>query len=173
MASLARRIALASALACAAAAFAPGARLHIAALAHSDGHGHSHGERDAFAAGEPGDPKGAHRVVAIVMSEGPGTMAYSPDRIEVRKGEQIKFVLKNAGELPHEFVLDTVESNARHKAEMEKSPDMEHRDPNARRLEPRTSSEMLWRFTKPGTYEYACLIPGHYEAGMKGVVVVK
>jgi uncharacterized cupredoxin-like copper-binding protein len=142
------------------------------ALAHSDSHGHSHGSH-AFAAGEPGDPKKAGRVVAIVMSEGAGTMSYSPNRVEVRKGEQIKFVLKNAGELRHEFLIDSAENNARHKAEMEKAPDMEHEEGNGKDVDPKRSAELLWRFTKAGTFEFACLIPGHYEAGMKGVVVVK
>jgi uncharacterized cupredoxin-like copper-binding protein len=144
-------------------------------MAHSDGHGqgHGHGDSHHFAAGEPGDPGKAHRVVTVVMSEGPGTMTYNPDRIEVRKGEQIKLVLRNAGQLAHELVLDTPASNARHKAEMEKNPDMAHDEPNGRHVAPGRSAEMLWRFTKAGTFEYACLIPGHYEAGMKGVVIVK
>jgi|SoiMethySBSTD1v2_1073268.scaffolds.fasta_scaffold14169_5 uncharacterized cupredoxin-like copper-binding protein len=127
----------------------------------------------AFAAGEPGDPKKPFRTVEITMSDGPGTMTYSPDKIEVRKGEQIKFMLKNTGHLAHEFLIDSFENNAKHKIEMEKNPDMEHDDPNGKRLEPKQSAEILWRFTKTGTFEFACLIPGHYETGMKGVVVVK
>jgi uncharacterized cupredoxin-like copper-binding protein len=154
------------------------------ALAHSDRHGAGHaghgaghraghGAGHGFAAGEPGDPKQAGRTIEIVMSEGPGTMTYSPDRIEVRRGEQVKFVLRNAGELRHEFLIDTVANNARHKIEMEKSPDMAHEEANGRHVEPRRSAELVWRFTKAGIFEFACLIPGHYESGMKGVVVVK
>jgi uncharacterized cupredoxin-like copper-binding protein len=56
---------------------------------------------------------------------------------------------------------------------MEKSPDMAHGEPNGRHVEPRQTAEILWRFTKAGTFEFACLIPGHYEAGMKGAIVVK
>jgi uncharacterized cupredoxin-like copper-binding protein len=56
---------------------------------------------------------------------------------------------------------------------MEKSPDMAHEEPNGRHVEPRRTAEILWRFTKAGTFEFACLIPGHYEAGMKGAIVVK
>ncbi len=126
-----------------------------------------------FAAGEPGDPKKPNRVVEITISDGPGTMSYTPNRIEVRLGEQIRFRLKNAGDLPHEFLLDSFKNNAKHKIEMEKNPDMEHDDPNGRRLEPKKSAEILWRFTKAGTFEFACLIPGHYETGMKGTIVVK
>ena len=127
----------------------------------------------AFAAGEPGDAAKPFRVIEITMTDGPGSMSYSPDRIEVRKGEQIKFVLKNTGYLAHEFLLDSLANNAKHKAEMEKNPQMEHDDPNGKRLEPSKSAEILWRFTKAGTFEFACLIPGHYETGMKGLVVVK
>jgi len=128
---------------------------------------------DVYAAGEPGDPKKPFRTVEITMSDGPGTMTYTPNKIDVRRGEQIKFVLKNTGLLPHEFLIDSFENNAKHKIEMEKNPEMEHDDPNGKRLEPKQSAEILWRFTKVGTFEFACLIPGHYETGMKGTIVVK
>jgi uncharacterized cupredoxin-like copper-binding protein len=107
------------------------------------------------------------------MGEGDGTMSYAPSRIEARKGEQIRLVLKNAGQLRHELMVDSFERNAAHKAEMARSPDMAHADPNGRQVEPGQSAELVWRFTKAGTFEYACLIPGHYEAGMKGIVVVR
>jgi uncharacterized cupredoxin-like copper-binding protein len=100
-------------------------------------------------------------------------MLFSPNRVEVKRGEQVRFVLKNAGKVDHEFMLDSVANNAKHKIAMEKNPDMEHDDPNGRRLNPDGSSEIVWRFTKAGTFEFACLIPGHYESGMKGTVVVK
>jgi uncharacterized cupredoxin-like copper-binding protein len=148
---------------------------HQRALAHSDGHAaHAgHGAKHISAVGEPGDPRQASRTIEIVMSEGPGTMTYSPDRIEVRRGEQVRFVLKNAGELGHEFLIDTVANNAKHKSEMEKRPDMVHEEANGRHVEPKQSVELVWRFTKAGTFEFAYLIPGHYETGMKGVVIVK
>ncbi len=136
----------------------------VPAVAHT---GHT------FAAGEPGDPKKPFRTIEVIMTDGPGTMTYTPDKIEVRKGEQIKFVLKNTGDLAHEFLLDSFEANAKHKIEMQKNPDMEHDDPNGKRLEPKKSAEILWLFSKTGTFEFACLIPGHYETGMKGTVVVK
>jgi uncharacterized cupredoxin-like copper-binding protein len=86
------------------------------------------------------------------MREGGGTMTCIPERIEVRKGEQIKLVIKNAGQLRHELLIATFGGNAKHRAEMEKSPDMAHEEPNGR---------------------HACLMPGNYESGMKGIVVVK
>jgi uncharacterized cupredoxin-like copper-binding protein len=100
-------------------------------------------------------------------------MTYTPSKIDVRKGEQIKFVLKNTGHLAHEFLLDSFDNNAKHKIQMEKNPEMEHDEPNGARVESKKSAEILWRFSKAGTFEFACLIPGHYETGMKGTVVVK
>jgi len=126
----------------------------------------------SFAAGDPGDPKKLARVVELKMTEGNGTMAYVPSRIEVKKGEQIRFIITNTGELAHEFLLDSLDNNAKHKIEMEKNPEMEHDEPNGTRLQPTKASEILWRFDKVGTFEFACLIPGHYEAGMHGVVIV-
>jgi uncharacterized cupredoxin-like copper-binding protein len=135
---------------------------------HALGHAGDH-----FSAGEPGNPKKAARIVTVTMSEGDGTMAYAPDRLEVRKGEQIRFVLKNNGALKHEFMLATVKENAEHAELMKTFPEMEHDDPNAKTIEPGQSIELLWRFTRRGEFQFACLIPGHLEAGMHGVVVVK
>jgi uncharacterized cupredoxin-like copper-binding protein len=136
-----RRIALASALAGATllgpAAVLP-AVLHQGAWAHSE----------AFAAGEPGDPKKAARVVEIVMDEGPGKMTYTPDRIETKKGEQIRFVLKNVGALKHEFVIDSFENNAKHKAAMEKTPNMHH-DESATRRTWSQSRQPSWSGVSP------------------------
>jgi uncharacterized cupredoxin-like copper-binding protein len=134
--------------------------------------GHTH---KTFAAGEPGDPKKPIvRTVEVTMQEADhAKMLFNPDRIEVKRGEQVKFVLKNVGKVDHEFMLDSVANNAKHKVAMEQNPDMEHDDPNGKRLAPNGSSEVVWRFTKAGTFEFACLIPGHYEAGMKGTIVVK
>lgn len=132
------------------------------------GHGHS-----AFSAGEPGDAKKPFRTVQVTMQEGDGTMGYSPKRLEVKRGEQIKFIINNGGELPHEFILADEKDNLKHGALMQKFPDMQHDDPNGKNLEPKAKTEILWRFSKPGTFEYACLIPGHREAGMIGKVTVK
>ncbi|MGE0564759.1 MAG: plastocyanin/azurin family copper-binding protein [Pseudolabrys sp.] len=130
-------------------------------------------DKPKFAAGEPGDPKKPARTVKVVMREDGKKMLFEPARIDVRKGEQIRFVLDNAGAKDHEFVLATVKENKLHAAEMKKNPHMEHDDPNAKQLAASLSGEILWKFTKAGTFEYACLIPGHYEAGMHGTVVVK
>lgn len=140
------------------------------AAAGSGPPGHSHA---AFSAGEPGDPKKPARIVQVTMREGDGKMMFIPERVEARRGEQVKFMLRNNGELDHEFVLASTQDNLKHAEEMKRYPDMEHDDPNAKRLEPKKTSEIVWRFTKSGEFEYGCLIPGHREAGMIGRVVVK
>ena len=142
------------------------------ALAGPGEPGHSHKN---FAAGEPGDSrKPVVRTIEVTMHEtDDAKMLFKPERIEVKRGEQVKFVLRNAGTVEHEFMLDSVKNNAKHKIQMEKNPDMEHDDPNGKRLTPNDSNEIVWRFTKPGTFEFACLIPGHYESGMHGTIVVK
>jgi uncharacterized cupredoxin-like copper-binding protein len=137
----------------------------ILAVAHEN-----HGN---FSAGEPGDPKKPARIIKVVMREDGKKLAFEPARVTVRKGEQIRFVLENAGIDDHEFILATVKENRKHAELMKKFPDMEHDDPNAKRLAPAAHGEILWKFTKVGTFEFACLIPGHREAGMLGKVVVK
>ena len=144
----------------------------VSAWAGPGGAGHSHSHA-AFSAGSPGDPKKPARVVQVVMREADGKMIYVPDRIEVKRGEQVKFVLRNNGELEHEFVLATTDENLKHAEEMKKNPDMEHDDPNARRVNPKKGGDLVWKFTKAGQFEFGCLIPGHREAGMIGTVVVK
>ena len=134
------------------------------------GHSHDHG---GFSAGEPGNPKKPARIVQVGMREGDGKMMYVPEKIAVRKGEQIKFVIRNDGLLDHEFILATTEENLKHAKEMMKNPEMEHDDPNAQRLAPKQVKEIVWKFTKAGTFEFGCLIPGHREAGMTGKVIVK
>lgn len=104
------------------------------------------------------------------MKETGSGMAFAPERNEVVKG----------GALDHELVIGTVEANrqhaaekaSHHAAEMASHPDMAHEDPNAKRLGSKTSGALRWQFTQAGTFEYACLIPGHREAGMVGTVVV-
>ena len=142
------------------------------ALAGPGEAGHSH---KSFAAGEPGDPKKpVARTIEVTMKEtDDAKMLFEPNKVEIKRGEQVKFVLKNSGQVDHEFMLDSVQNNAKHKVAMEQNPDMEHDDPNGKRLAPKGTSEIVWRFTKAGTFEFACLIPGHYESGMKGTVVVK
>ena len=133
--------------------------------------GHGHGGETAF--GKPGNPKKPARPVSITMREMDGKMAFVPALIEVKRGEQIRFKLRNSGALDHEIVLATLEENLKHAKEMEKNPDMEHDDPNAKRLAPNKRGEFIWHFTKAGEFDISCLIPGHRDAGMTGKIVVK
>jgi uncharacterized cupredoxin-like copper-binding protein len=135
------------------------------------GHSHDHGQ--SFSAGEPGNPKKPAKVVQVTMGESDGKMLFVPARLEVRKGDQIKFVLRNNGELDHEFVLASTAENLKHAEAMKTHPDMAHQAPNGRQLAAKKTDELVWKFTKPGEFEYACLIPGHREAGMTGKIVVK
>ena len=100
------------------------------------------------------------------------TMRFSPSSVEVKRNETIRFVLKNEGKLKHEMVLGTIKELKEHAALMLKFPEMEHADPNQVSVETGKTGELLWQFTKAGTFDFACLRPGHYEAGMKGQVVV-
>jgi uncharacterized cupredoxin-like copper-binding protein len=127
---------------------------------------HAH---ETWSAGEPGNPQTPSRTIEVEMSE----MAYTPSRIEVKRGEQIRFVIRNVGEDDHEFLLATTAENLKHAEDMQKHPHMEHEESNAVRLTPKKSAEIVWKFTKPGTFEYSCLIPGHRENGMIGEVNVK
>ena len=135
-------------------------------------HEHEH-NTEVFSAGEPGDPHQPSRVVQVTMQESDRKMLFLPNHVEVRKGEQIRFVLYNSGELGHEFVLATAQENQKHAEAMKVNPEMEHHDPNATRVSPKKTDELVWRFTKPGEFEFACLIPGHRDAGMFGTVDVK
>jgi uncharacterized cupredoxin-like copper-binding protein len=154
-----------------------GALMAVAAMLSSDvvlsSPASAHEQHGQFAAGEPGDTSKPARVVEVKMFEGSGKMGFAPARIEVRRGEQIRFVLSNDGEEDHEFMLATVKENRKHAEVMKKNPDMEHDDPNGKRVMPHGSGEIVWRFTKRGEFEFACLIPGHYEKGMFGKVIVK
>jgi len=131
----------------------------FAAPGHAPGQGHDHPEEKAY--GKLGDPKKPARIVQIVMREADGKMLFLPDQIKVRKGEQIRFQLRNNGAQDHEIVLATLAEN------------MEHDDPNAKRLKPKGTGEIVWQFTKAGTFDFSCLIPGHREAGMFGTIVVE
>jgi uncharacterized cupredoxin-like copper-binding protein len=129
----------------------------------------AHEHHGGYSAGEPGNPNKPAREIVVEMSE----MDYSPSRIEVKRGEQIRFVIRNVGTEDHEFLLATTAENLKHGEMMKKHPHMEHNEPNGVRLAPKKSAEILWKFSKPGTFDYSCLIPTHREYGMFGKVIVK
>jgi uncharacterized cupredoxin-like copper-binding protein len=149
--------------------------LALAALASpalaSGTHAGGHGEK--MAVGEAGDKAKASQTIRVTMKEtDDGKMIFTPAVIKVRKDQTVKISIKNAGTVDHEFVLDQEDKILEHKAVMEKFPEMEHADPNSIRLAAGQSGEIIWKFTTDGQFKFACLVPGHYEAGMHGDVTV-
>lgn len=130
----------------------------------ADGHSHGHG-----AIGVPGKAAKVNRTVQVDMTD---TMRFNPSSLAVKQGETIRFVVKNSGQLKHEFVLGTEKELKEHYEVMKKFPEMEHDDPNMVTVAPGKTGEVIWQFTKSGTVDFACLQPGHYDAGMKGAVKV-
>ena len=133
------------------------------------GHGHRSAEGHAAAIGMPGNPGDVTRSIEVEMSD---AMRFKPDSISVKRGETIRFIVKNTGNLEHEMVLGTIVELKEHAEKMRKSPEMEHDDPNTVSVEPGKTGELIWRFTKDGKVDFACLEPGHLEAGMVGKIVV-
>ncbi len=147
--------------------------LALAAFAHDHDHvDHDHGHR-RLRRGEPGDAKHAARTVEVTATDTDGRMIFAPDKLDIARGEQVRFDIKNAGALEHEFVVGSKAENAEHGKMMAQMPDMKHNDPNAVTIPAGKSASLSWRFSKAGVFEFACLIPGHYESGMHGVVNVK
>lgn len=139
---------------------------------HTEGHDHAMDHAEMMAIGMPGKPEEVGRTIDVVMRETEdGDMIFEPMKFDIQQGETIRFNVSNKGELEHEFVIDTVEGNAKHKEAMAKM-DMEHDDPNSVRLDEGKSGEVIWKFANAGTFEFACLIPGHYESGMHGPITV-
>ena len=143
------------------------------AWAHGDTHGATpqtavKAEQRAF--GIAGDPRRASRTVTIDMSD---QMRFVPSRLEVKRGDTVRFVLHNKGKVLHEMVIGTVEELQVHAALMKKFPNMEHEAPYMAHVKPGKSEEIVWHFNRRGDFDFACLIPGHFEAGMLGKIVVK
>ena len=119
--------------------------------------------------GIAGDAKDVRRTIDCRMLD---TMRFSPDRVEARLDETIRFSVRNTGRVMHEFVIGTREENAAHYELMKKFPNMEHDEPWMAHVSPGQRGEIVWKFNREGEFEFACLIAGHYEAGMRGRIVV-
>ncbi|MEX5566125.1 cupredoxin family protein [Pseudophaeobacter sp. 1A16562] len=140
---------------------------------HGDGHGAHDSRGEQMAAGMPGNRNKVSRTVKVKMKEtDDGEMVFTPSALEFEQGETIRFMVVNEGELDHEFVLDTPERNAMHKQAMSAQMQM-HNTPNAVTLAPGKRGEIIWNFSNDGIFEFACLIPGHYESGMYGQIAVQ
>jgi uncharacterized cupredoxin-like copper-binding protein len=140
------------------------------ALADSGPHSHEHEAAPAQKSwGTAAAGVRAARTIEVAMGD---DMRFIPDRIEIRQGDVVKFTIRNHGRLPHEMVIGTERELKRHAAEMAKMPAMGHVEPGAVRVEPGAAGELVWNFNRPGSFHFACLVPGHLEAGMAGVIVV-
>jgi uncharacterized cupredoxin-like copper-binding protein len=145
--------------------------LCLPAMAHETGGAHriDYAKARETAYGKPFDPAKAARTIEVEMSD---TMRFSPARIEVKRGDSVRFVATNSGKLPHEMVLGTLAELREHAEHMRHHPGMEHDAPNMLHVAPGAKGEMGWRFTRAGQFFFGCLEPGHFEAGMVGQVVV-
>ncbi len=143
------------------------------AMAHGDeNHGkkeEQHADGHAAALGKPGDPGKVTRNVVVEMSD---AMRFRPGSIRVKRGETIRFIVRNTGKVKHEMVLGTIKELEEHAELMRKFPEMEHADPNQVGVEPGMTGELVWQFTRTGTFDFACLVPRHFEAGMVGKILV-
>lgn len=119
--------------------------------------------------GMPGKANKQTRTIKVDMID---AMRFLPDTITVKEGETIRFVVTNSGRMLHEMVIGTPEKLKEHAAMMAKSPGMQHDAPYLAHVAPGKTGEIVWTFNRPGSFEFACLIAGHYEAGMRGTLVV-
>jgi uncharacterized cupredoxin-like copper-binding protein len=142
------------------------------ARAHgNDHHPRKHGpvSKEQKDWGIAGDARAVKRTIEFRMGD---DMRFTPERIAVRQGETLRFRVHNTGRVMHEFVIGTQAENAKHAELMLKFPDMEHDEPYMAHVAPGKTGEIVWTFNRAGTFEFACLIAGHYQAGMVGTVVV-
>ena len=144
------------------------------AFAHGDQpHGkakidYSKAEEHSF--GKAADPRKAKRTVAVEMND---QMRFVPAEITVQRGEVVRFRPVNKGQVMHEMVIGTMKDLKEHAELMRKHPGMEHDEPHMAHVAPGKTGEIGWQFTRAGEFYYGCLIPGHFEAGMIGKVIVK
>lgn len=119
--------------------------------------------------GIAGDAKSVQRTLRVTMSD---KMRFTPDLLTVKQGETVRLVIKNQGQLLHELVIGTPQELDAHAALMVKFPDMQHDEPYMAHVPPGKSGALVWTFNRPGEFKFACLIAGHYQAGMTGQIIV-
>jgi len=141
-----------------------------AAIAHGEtAHGAAPLKLEQKAWGIAAKPAAARRTIQVRMTD---AMRFVPDRLTVRQGETVRIVIRNEGAMLHEFVLGTKSELDEHAALMVKFPDMEHDEPYMAHVPAGKSGEIVWTFNRAGDFDFACLIAGHYQAGMVGRVTV-
>ena len=120
--------------------------------------------------GIAGQAKAVKRTIAIQMGD---NMRFTPERIEVAQGETLRLTLTNTGKVMHELVIGTKKELTEHAELMKRFPNMEHEEPYMAHVAPGKTGEIIWTFNRPGEFDFACLLPGHFEAGMVGKILVK
>lgn len=139
---------------------------------HED-HGSMHMQHEPAAEQKPwgiaGRADQVDRTIEIRMDD---RMRFTPETVQIKQGETIRFVHHNDGKLMHEFVLGTRQTLDEHAEAMLKQSGMMHGDAYMAHVEPAQQGEMIWTFNRAGRFEFACLIAGHYQAGMRGSVEV-
>lgn len=130
---------------------------------------HEGGHDKTTSLGKIGNANNISKTVEINMTD---NMRYSLDNLEIKQGETVRFIVKNTGVIRHEFVLGNATEIAEHYEIMKKAPTMKHDDDQSLSLAPNTSGEIIWEFTEAGSVQFACLEIGHYDAGMKGTIVI-
>ena len=147
----------------------------MAAGDHQGGHAmpgmHSamHGDQQASAVGVPGKAADVTRTIEVSMDD---SMRFVPDHVTVKAGETVRFFVKNLGKMPHEMVIGSMAELKEHAEMMRNMPGMQHAEPNMITLKPGQRGGLLWKFEQPGSVDFACLVPGHMEAGMVAKVTV-
>jgi len=119
--------------------------------------------------GIAGDEQSISRTIPIVMTD---EMRFVPDRVEVRLGETIRFTHENRGTVMHVMVVGTPATLSEHAELMQRFPEMEHDEPWMAHVAPGGRGAMIWHFNRAGDFQFACLIPGHFQAGMIGTIKV-
>lgn len=140
---------------------------------------HAHGEKKHAPAaqtvaeqtpwGIAGTPAQVNRTVTLDMTD---TMRFASDTLAVQAGDTVRFVVRNRGRMLHEMVIGTADELAEHAAMMARFPNMEHDEAYMVHIAPGKIAEIVWHFNRAGSFEFACLIAGHYEAGMRGTITV-
>lgn len=135
-------------------------------------HGGGHNGSDSPSFGEPAEAAAADRTVTIDAND---EMAFSPSTVDVEKGETVRFVVENVGELQHSFTLGTPKGQRQHEEEMkgmaaDKMASHMTGDPTGMVIQPGQTRSLTWHFTQARAVQFACHIPGHYPAGMKGKI---
>ena len=119
--------------------------------------------------GIAGDAKAVRRTITVRMTD---DMRFAPNHIEVREGDTVRLRAENQGKVLHEIVLGTKAELDQHAQMMQKFPGMEHDAPYMAHVRAGQRGDIVWHFNRPGTFDFACLIAGHYQAGMTGTITV-